>query len=248
MDVYSELLSELGIVHDIPCDENKLRIIQTQEEIEYSWQCEQSVSCPMSNGFGLDYKDEQSYDWRKKHRYFRKGRFKSTLYNLLNLRGNIPTAVIELVRVELKLIRCSKSKIWNQVRSVLKRNKLTDYYNLIPGIIKHVTDLRIIVDPDALDRTLADFDLMHDQFDNLAEVWGRKYFPNLRFTALTLLRKNGVVYPYNVPLLRTARKQAYLNLFMAEFTLNVDAKEISGSDGEDQESGEENLGTRASKL
>lgn len=231
MDVYSELLSELGIVHDIPPESHDLRIIHTQEEIEYKWHCDQSITCPMSNGFGIDYKDEQSYDWRKKHRYFRKGRFKSTLFNLLNLRGNIPDIVISLVRRELQSVRCSKSKIWNQIRSILKRHKLTIHYNHIPGIIKNITGLGIDINPDALDSILSDFDLMHEQFDNLAEVWSRHYFPNLRFTALTLVRKHGITYPYNVPMLRTARKQTYLNLFMSEFKLNVVAEKDQAFDG-----------------
>lgn len=221
MDIYSSLLSELGIIHDIPPDDIDLKITKTQEEIEYSWQCEQSITCVMHNGFALDYKDEQSYDWRDTHRYFRRGRFKTILYNLLDIRGSVPVDTLIKVRRELRLLKPSKSKIWNQVRCILKRLKYQKYYNMIPAIIKFCVGITVKVDFGIDDKILLDFDLMHNQFDNIAEITGRKYFPNIRFIALKLIRKYGIVYPYNVPLLRTSRKQMYLNSLFDKFDLNV---------------------------
>jgi hypothetical protein len=226
MDIYSSLLSDLGINHDIPPDTIDLVIHKTPAEIEYTWQCEQSISCSMHNGFGIDYKDEQNYDWRQTHRYYRKGRFKTILYNLLNIRGTVPYHILLSIRRELRTMSTSRSKIWNHIRSILKKNKHQKYYNMIPAIIKFCVGVAVHTEFGVDEKILKDFDLMHNQFNEIAEDTGRKYFPNIRYIALRLIIKYGVVYGYKVPLLRTSRKQIYLNNLFDRFSLNVDAKDI----------------------
>ena len=232
MDIYASLLTEIGIVHDIPKDIVNLQINKTQDEIEYEWECEQSGETLV-----LDYDMEQERHWKKKHRYVRKSRFKSILFNLLNIRGSVPMEIKNHIKNKLSPQKSSPSKIWNSVRAILKELNLTrKYFNLIPDIIKHCIGLSPKTEYGVIDLIIHDFHIMHSQFDDLAIQWNRKYFLNLRYVALCLINRHGIIYPYNVPILRTARKQTYLNTLMNDFNLDVDAKENQGFNGKSKES------------
>lgn len=168
--------------------------------------------------FAIEYNDEQSYQWKKVHRYIRKERFKSILTRLLNCRGQIPLHILNIIRYKLSLKVIKRSTIWNMVRSILKEMKCRQYYNLIPQIIKHCTGLTFTTNPhDSFDQIINDFAYMDSMFDStFRHKWNRSYFPNLRFVALTLLGIHGVVYDYHVPKLRTNRKLLILETFMKD--------------------------------
>lgn len=220
MEKYAEMLRELGIEIDVtPPD---LLITKTENELEYDWYCEQDVSCPMYNGFGLEYSDEQNMDWIKKHRYDRRGRFKVTLYSLLNIRGHVPLPLMIEIRRELRTMKpkMSKSKIWNSIRRILKRNNNQRYYNCIPIIINFCSGLSPDIEEGIIPKILENFHLMHYQFDQMAGDLNRCYFPNLRFIALKLIEHHGITYPYNAPKIRTARKLHYLNDMFDLFKIN----------------------------
>lgn len=212
MNVYFELLNEIGI-HDPSLlsshSENRIRgesYLQNDRDLEQP--------------FVSDYQMETTYVLKKIHRYSRKDRFRFLLYQLLNVSGTIPKWVQRLVANELKLVKVSKSKVWNQIRTILKRNRLRRYYNMIPNLIAYACKLRVIAPYPAIVKCLNDFYQMDLQFDTvLRSQWNRSYFPNLRFIALKLCQANGIEFPYSVPLIRTTRKKGYLNLIFNDFVL-----------------------------
>ena len=170
----------------------------------------------------LEYADEVwlQANGTKIHRYSRTDRFKFTVYQLLGASGEVPRSVKKYIKKRLgKTTR--KSKIWNQVRSILKEMKLRRYYNRIPQIIYSITKQPIEgINSLSIDTILSEFGLMNIQFDStLRAKWKRSYFPNLRFIALKLFEKNGITYPYKVPLVRTLRKRKYLNSLYNEFNI-----------------------------
>lgn len=209
---YSLLLRELGI--KVPVQTEDLVIHKTNEEREYDWYCEQEYACRVdSNGRAIEYKDEQEMDWVKKHRYSRPDRFRFILYRLLNVHGHIPVWLHRKVRGELRKVpvKPSPAKIWNQIRAILKRTGNQKYYNDIPSFIKFSCGLKPKFEGAVIPKILRDFDKMHANWDNLAFELGRKYFPNLRYVALKLIKKHGINHPYKVVMVRTLRKQNYLD-------------------------------------
>lgn len=168
----------------------------------------------------MDYEQEQEYARNAKpiHRYSRKDRFKSVLYQLLGISGDIPSAIRNIVRQKLGK-KTRRNKIWNDIRAVLKEAGERKYYNRIPQIIARIAKLRPAgITNAALDACFEDFHLMHHKFDTELHIkWQRAYFPNLRFVALKLLTKHGITFPYDVPFVRTARKRKYLNNLWLDF-------------------------------
>ena len=205
------MLEEFGI-HDHGLEPEPFEIRTTEEEREEMFE------------FGLDYDQEESF-WlnrKKKHRYCRIGRFKMVLFNLLSLSGRVSKRFVPYLKTQLKRKnkKITRSKIWNQIRAVLKKNKLAKYYNRIPFMIKQITGLTYIgLSETKLRLILEDFQNMHKQFKfgSLSSKWSRSYFPNLRFIALTLLRKHGVEFPYKIPFLRTTRKRKTLEVLLNDF-------------------------------
>lgn len=168
--------------------------------------------------FAVEYQHHEDLKLHKIHRYSRRDRFRFTMWQLLGCNGNIPIEVKQMIKKKIGR-KTRKSKIWNQVRSILKETGNRRYYNMIPQIISHCTKLKPLgVDNLNVPALLNEFHRFHYQWDNgLGIKTGRKYFPNLRFMALKMLYKYGVTYPYNVPLVRTLRKKKYLNSLFLEF-------------------------------
>jgi hypothetical protein len=229
MNPYFHLLFEAGILTSPPPSPPPSPVEYLGEDVEL-WEfydragkddIRHAAEMGIIKEFGLDYDDEQGRDWVKIHRYSRRARFRSTLYQLLDMRGIIPLAELQIIRRGLRLYKISRAKIWNQVRGLLKGARLQRHYNRIPAFIKFSTGLYPKITGEMIDLIFRDFDRMHTQFNNeLAGRWKRAYFPNLRFVALKLIQKHGKgVFPYNVPLLRTMRKQKYLNILFEEFEL-----------------------------
>lgn len=157
-----------------------------------------------------DWKFEQDRErTRPVHRYDRVKRFEWILYQILGYRGSMPEDVIELCE------KCDLrgSHIWASIQAILKSNGLRRYYNRIGQIIWRVTRLKIYFKEKdrVLERIIEEFRGM--QFVHQT----RKYFPNLRYVALRMLKDHGAVFEYDVPLLKTKRKlkgmdELYLSL------------------------------------
>lgn len=54
-------------------------------------------------------------------------------------------------------------------------------------------------------------------YDKWKAKWNRKYFPNLRYVALTLMEMHGYEYAYFVPKARTGRKRKVLGDICKDF-------------------------------
>jgi hypothetical protein len=233
MDPYRALLEQLGIEHDIPPDLDPIKPWHCIEDSPCEFTCwdlptmmpeeeyeefeEEYWECPE---FHLDYEQEQhnSMNFKKKHRYSRKDRFRLTLYQLLGMSGEVPPWVIKIIKTELGQ-RVKKQRIWNEIRFILKKHKLRRYYNRIPSLIKNISGLKPMeINSEKVSKILDSFFLFDYHFNqSLCKEWGRKYFPNLRFIALKLVGEVGIKYPYHVPLIRTCRKKKYLEHLFLEF-------------------------------
>ena len=222
MDQYRLLLESIGVFdHGIPQD---LISPPSPPPFEPSFNESTFNSC-RDNDYHLDYDQEVSHklNCKKKHRYSRKARFKFILLQLIGVSGDTPRSVVRLIQNNLKLVKIKRSNIWNHVRMILKKNKLRVYYNRVPQLIKLTTGVKPVgVNYTKVQSILQDFDVFHYEFNNhLAEIWNRKYFPNLRFIALKLLAKHGITFPYKVTLVRTVRKKKYLEGLYSNFGNNV---------------------------
>lgn len=217
------LLESFGIPYDVTDVEPEIKsplILDGFDEEIYEFWNEWGPESEL-HPFALDYDQEQSYmrNIKKIHRYDRKERFRFTLYQLLGLSGTVPSQLCKIIR-RFFGPKIRKSRIWNQIRGFLKQTKLRRYYNRIPQIISRCYGLKPTIPIQSIESVFKDFDMMHYSFNQkLRYTWKRKYFLNLRFVALKLLDKQGVVYPYNVPLVRTLRKKKYLNKLFVEFNL-----------------------------
>jgi len=220
MDVYRQMLEGIGIFDD--------RLIDVTPPPssppspcpscvdELFW----DVRDNLGSEFHLDYDQEMNYaiNCKKLHRYSRKDRFKFILFQLLGMAGDTPNHVLQLLKLNLPP-RIGKQKIWNEIRLVLKKNKLRKYYNRIPGLINQLTICHPIgINSEKIQSILLKFKDFDYQFNNhLRTRWDRHYFPNLRFIALKLIHQHGIKYPYRAPLVRTSRKKKYLEKLFAEF-------------------------------
>ena len=168
--------------------------------------------------FAIDYDQEISYEWKKKHRYSRKDRFRFTIYQLLGVGGEVPLEII--LKVKSTLGRFSKrSKLWNSIRKILKDNNWRKFYNRIPSIIIRINNT---LGPKNIENKipliLEEFNKMDFKFNNeLHEKWNRSYFLNLRFVALKLIEKYNIQFPYKIPFVRTLRKRKYLDDLYNQF-------------------------------
>lgn len=165
--------------------------------------------------FTTDFKLEQTYYKRPIHRYCRKKRFLSTLYQLLGDKGKVPPHVIAVIQTYWK-----PGDNWNQIRKMLKHYKLSMYYNRIPYIVQQLSQQNSVnkISADQYRDIIADFDRFCFWFDQNKEHLDRRYFPNMRFIALKLIHGHGVTFNYPIPLARTRRKLKQLehiwNLFI----------------------------------
>ncbi len=218
MEIYFELLNELGIYPERPptpppptIDYSRKPIINEPFLGDTEW-CEFIEPSNEKNAGVMDYDQEIQFAMNMVpiHRYSRKDRFRFTFYQLLGVSGIVPLDVKQFIKGQLKKYKVSKAKIWNQIRGILKKYKWRCFYNRIPEIIKFCTGLQPEI-KNTLD-VLEDFGRFHYKWDHgLAEMVNRTYFPNLRFIAFKLMEKHDIKYPYNVPLVRTVRKRKCLN-------------------------------------
>ena len=182
-----------------------------------------------SHPFALNYADELLLiKPRPVHRYCRIERFKSVLTQLMGStsfrfdkndyrHGNIlPQRIKDCI--PKNIIYTPKSQIWETIRQALKANNNQIYYNRIPSI---AAALKLVnytgqVRGSIFKNIMSDFKLMHYAFPKIQHIIKRKYFPNLRFVALTLLKKYNVNHPIDIPLTRTKNKAHELQLIFNE--------------------------------
>ena len=163
---------------------------------------------------------------RRPHLYNRITRFMYCFTQLAGQSGHVPDEIIAKVSKEFKiaytlkqyvskrLIKCyykyerkerliyDPKTIWITTRKYLKKEKLGLYYNRIPYILFKLGIPHSKLE-DKYDAIMADFKLMSDRFN--PESIGVKYFPDLRYIALRLMKVHGVELKYDIPLLNTKR-------------------------------------------
>lgn len=143
------------------------------------------------------------------HRYNRLERFKNTLDQLLGCRGRISDEIMEMMQ--------GVPGTWESIRKILKREKIRKLYNQIPLILRKLGFGNCIEFQDfhkSYVDILKEFNTLHYKFNLKKE--GRKYFPNLRFVALTLIEKHGGEFKIKIPFIRTKRKLGPLNQLINE--------------------------------
>lgn len=165
--------------------------------------------------YATDYKFEQTRSLRPIHRYSRLLRFRTTLFEILGARSNVPLVLLKDLEGMYDL---NPEKVWDSIRGLLKLWNQTKYVNMIPSILKY----HKYESPDFPDReTLLGIEL---QFMGMCEKFKylespRKYFPNIRFVCVKLLEMNGYRFTYRIPKIRTPRKKNPMDLI---FDLLID--------------------------
>lgn len=107
---------------------------------------------------------------------------------------------------------------WEQIRKILKKEKLPRLYNQIPLIARKLGFGNCIEFEDfnkSYIGILKEFNRIHYKF-NLMKGDERKYFPNLRFVALKLVQKWGGKFNLKIPFIRTRRKFKILDKIINE--------------------------------
>lgn len=146
------------------------------------------------------------------HHYSRVERFESILYQLIGSRGRVPPEVVQTIRKEG--YNQDPEKIWDSIRSILKKHKWRPYYNRIPTILQMLGYQEKIEFGDSnlfVRQLVNDFKRISQRFEELKPTLGRTYFPNLRFIAFKLLEASGANFQYKIPFVRTPRKEKILN-------------------------------------
>ncbi len=148
-------------------------------------------------------------NFRPIHRYKRLERFTFTLAYLIGVKGNIPPKVLEACQD----VTVNQETIWNDIKTILKKNKWHIYYNRISVIINHL-GLQVTenMTNKVFDAIIQDFQQLNQSFNQTKKKqWNRRYFLNLKFVALKLLEKHGIVFKVFIPLIKTKRKLKVLN-------------------------------------
>lgn len=146
------------------------------------------------------------------HHYNRVERFESILYQLIGARGVVPRLVLQTIRIEG--YETDPALIWNSIRSILKKHNWRLYYNRIPVILEKLGyNLKInFGDKNAFVLMIVnEFRKMSAKFEEIRPQLERSYFPNLRYIAFKLLQEHGAVFEYDIPFLRTPRKEKMMN-------------------------------------
>lgn len=159
-----------------------------------------------------DFKMEQEMYRRPIHRYNRRERFYHTLTYLLGDRGKVPPTVLLICNIYAE-------PTWEGVRKVLKEYKWRVYYNRIPFILQHMVGKQMAqVKAEQYRAIMADFDWFHAWFEQNKFLMDRKYFPNMKFIALKLMDRHGIVTTHPIPGARTKRKTKELEEIWDLFT------------------------------
>lgn len=167
-------------------------------------------SHPMVTDYQME--QERRGSLRPIHHYNRVERFESILYQLIGARGVVPKLV--LTTIQLEGYDLDPAKIWNSIRAILKKHNWRLYYNRIPVILEKLGyKLKInFQDKNAFVLMIVnEFRKMSAKFEQIRSQLERTYFPNLRYICFRLLKENGAVFEYDIPFLRTPRKEKMMN-------------------------------------
>lgn len=161
-----------------------------------------------------DYEIEQERrgSLRPVHHYNRVERFEQILYQLIGCRGVVPRLII--VHIQAVGFDPHPDRVWDSVRSILKKNQWSNYYNRIPVILDQLGFERRIDFGDSNQFVLElvnEFRRISARFEELKPTLVRCYFPNLRYVAFKLLVEHGAVFQYKIPFLRTPRKEKQMD-------------------------------------
>lgn len=148
------------------------------------------------------------------HRYDRVERFQTCLKQLLGITKVIGKSVFEIQHVmheelmSFERTYLPQCLMWNRLRSILHKHRLSAFYNRIPSIAQQEgMSLQIPVISKRLFRIItSDFEQMHDIFPKIRHKLQRKYFPNIRAMCLLLLERYDVPNVMMVPIARTPGK------------------------------------------
>lgn len=157
----------------------------------------------------------------KKHKYSRLLRFKMVVRNLFGeTKAKVfPNSVIGVVK---ELTNPESETIYNDCRSILKHYRFQKLYILIPTILYKAHNLKMLEIPNELKKDFSEilqevytrFIVFENLFYELGDK-NRKYFPNLKYTALRILCGMGVINKF-IPVLRTERKINSLDSFFKQ--------------------------------
>lgn len=171
--------------------------------------------------YALNWEDEQQLEKKRPvHRYCRKERFRFTLCQLLGCSGRIPPQIYNHFK-NLNLDHIPQDQLWNFLRTELKKQGWK-IYNRIPGLVGHIGRSKArMTNLKAYQQILEDFEKMHIAWPDIKSRFGRKYFPNLRYTALKLMSKSGIDPVLEIPLTMTPRKQVVLDEIYEEMWASI---------------------------
>ena len=152
------------------------------------------------------------------HRYSRTIRFKTILGQLVGHTGFVTKRSKDMLEEALEDLSAFERDytppcmVWETIRSHLKNNGRQIFYNRIPAIAAKLklADFRNITTTKQIANVLDDFESMHEIFGRIRHKLQRRYFPNLRFTALKLMEKHGIKLPIHIPMTRTNLKKEVL--------------------------------------
>jgi hypothetical protein len=148
------------------------------------------------------------------HHYSRRIRFRTILGHLTGYIGFVTVKSNAMLDEVLESVTqferdfTPPCMIWETLRKHLHEGRRQVFYNRIPAIAKKLKmiDRECIVTPKIWNSIIRDFDTMNEIFPRVRHKLARKYFPNLRFTALKLLEAYKVELPIRIPQARTAVK------------------------------------------
>lgn len=159
--------------------------------------------------FESDFSYNQTITFRPIHRYNRIERFNFTLSYLVGYKGTVPQKVLDACCDVLP----NQKTVWNDIKTILKKNKWNIYYNRISLIINSLgMSITENMTNTIYEAILYDFQQLNNIFESSKKKeWNRRYFLNLKFVALKLLDKYDIRFKVDIPLIKTQRKLKVLN-------------------------------------
>lgn len=156
----------------------------------------------------------------KIHRYSRYNRFTTIMRQMLGLTGFITMKskdTLDTIRTAIDSIYfttgcCDKTVAWAILKDILKKLKLQSYYNRIPAIALELGLVKAVpkITRQQYCEIVDDFKYIEHIFNDDKKVYGRQYFPNIRFLVLELFRIHKVPLPVDIPPIVTPQKRLEL--------------------------------------
>lgn len=154
----------------------------------------------------MGYVHAQHSQFRKIHRYDRDARFRTQVRNLLgDSKSNIDPDFLGIIKSYMTMQQGVNP--YEGCRNIIRHFKKPSYYALIPTILIKLGYSPMLTLPGDLDLVIRKVFVHYKAFETefFRDPGERKYFPNMKYLALKLLEKYGVVNTM-IPKLRTTRK------------------------------------------